>query len=89
MIQGLASKAREHWAHCPSQCIVIDARWYKPLLAVLRTCASAWAFGFNRPFGSVFSVFQNFGFQKMTPDRFAKIPKTDQFRFGFLIRFFG
>ena len=51
--------------------------------------ASAWAFGFYRRFGSVCSVFQKFGFQKMTPDRFAKISKTDQFRFGFLVRFFG
>jgi len=50
---------------------------------------SAWAFGFYRRFGSVCSVFQKFGFQKMTPDRFAKISKTDQFRFGFLVRFFG
>ena len=50
---------------------------------------SAWAFGFNQRFGSVLSVFQNFGFQKMTPDRFVEILKTDQFRFGFLVRFFG
>ena len=50
---------------------------------------SAWAFGFNQRFDSVSSVFQNFGFQKMTSDRFAKIPKTDQFWFGFLVPFFG
>jgi hypothetical protein len=37
----------------------------------------------------VSSVSQYFGFQKMKPDRFSKITETDQFRFGFLVRFFG
>jgi hypothetical protein len=48
---------------------------------------SAWAFGLNRQFGSVYSVSLNFGFQKMSADRFAKISKTDNFGFGFLVRF--
>jgi hypothetical protein len=37
-----------------------------------------WAFGFNRAFGSVYSVPKNFGFQKLTTDRLVCRTKTDQ-----------
>jgi len=45
---------------------------------------SAWAFGFNRQFGSVCSVAAKFGFQISGTDRCSAKPRTDEFGFGFL-----
>jgi len=45
---------------------------------------SAWAFGFNRQFGSVCSVAAKFGFQISRTDRCSAEPRTDEFGFGFL-----
>jgi hypothetical protein len=51
---------------------------------------SAWAFGFYRRFGSVYSVFQYSGFQKMTPIGFLKLHKPinfgSVFYFGFSVK---
>ena len=45
---------------------------------------SEWAIGFNRDFGSVCSVYINFGFQKSRADRFLAKSKTDEIGFGFI-----
>jgi hypothetical protein len=50
---------------------------------------TAWAFGFNRQFGSVYSVIKKFGFQHTSPDGFSTKLKTVEFSFGFSISVFG
>jgi hypothetical protein len=47
------------------------------------TCESAWAFGFNRKFGSVRFGEKYFGFQQISTYRLSKEMKTAEFRFGF------
>jgi hypothetical protein len=50
---------------------------------------SAWAFGLNRKFGSVYSGFTNFGFQWSETVWFVLKLETDKLGFGFNLQFFG
>lgn len=63
-----------------TQRVVFHLLWVIESAVVL---ASAWAFGFNRLFGSVYSVGKNFGFQEHSTDRLVRNSKTDEFGFGF------
>jgi hypothetical protein len=52
-------------------------------------CRSGWAFGHDRKFGSVSSVFFYFGPWKSQTEVLPKKTRTDRSVFGLLIRFFG